>query len=203
MWSVPSRRRLPSRASRRVFAPAPAKVRRGRPPVAGAAAGQLPVGGAVLGPQVGGVVRQRAALGGEEDLVALVALAHPAAEQFLAVATAAALAGPPFVAVRGVDERAAHLEVPVEDPGRIRFAGGVSHLHRAERELADLLAGAAEFDRLHAIDAISWSALQVKRRGTRGPIGSGVSRRDDHRGAGAAGGTVPGDRVARRGWHGP
>src|SRR4051812_46104077 len=102
-------------------------------------------------------MRQRTTLRRQEDPVPPAA--QPASQQFLALPAATALSSPPLITVRGVDERSADLQVAVENAHGVTLAGRVAHLHGAQRERTDLPAGPAQFHRLHAVDAMTWSAL--------------------------------------------
>jgi hypothetical protein len=128
------------------------------------------------------VVHPAAALGGQEHLVPMPAAVQPAAQQRLALPAGETGRGPPGVAVGGVEEVAAGVEISVQHPHRRRLIGRRTHEHAAERQLADLLAGAPKFDGLHvrgsfssesdATHAMSWSGLEVKRGG--GPRAAGT-----------------------------
>jgi hypothetical protein len=89
----------------------------------------------VLAELLGRSRRSSADLGRDRELVAQASTAQPAAEQLLALAALGAV-DPERVVVGGVNERAARLDVPVEDPVRRGLVSGRAHQHRAERELA-------------------------------------------------------------------
>ena len=82
-------------------------------------------------------------LGGQEDVVAVAALAHPAPEQRLALA-ALALLDPERVVVGGVEEAPAGVVVAVEHGERRRLVDRGAEEHGAEAERADVGAGVAE-----------------------------------------------------------
>src|SRR4051795_2371572 len=82
-------------------------------------------------------------LGGQEDVVAVAALAHPAPEQRLALATFA-LINPDGVVVGGVEETPAGVVVAVEDGERRPLVDRGAEEHRAEAERADGGARVAE-----------------------------------------------------------
>ena len=84
--------------------------------------------------------RPRADLGRDDDLVADAAAAPPAAEQFLALPALGAV-DPEGVVARGVDERPAGLDEPVQDGERGGLVGPAAHQHRAQAEHAHLAPG--------------------------------------------------------------
>jgi hypothetical protein len=92
-------------------------------------------------------------LGRHDDVVPRASL-QPAADDLLRPALA--------VAVRGVDEGAAGLGEAVQQPMALRLADLPPERHGAQTQPADPQPGLPERNVLHAADATSWSALQIK-----------------------------------------
>ena len=114
--ATPSRSRLRSADSRITLADSPSALS-----VEAGARGQRP----------------GAELGRDHDLVADAAAAPPAAEQFLALPALSAV-HPVRVVVRGVDEGAACLDVPVQDRERGGLVGRRAEAHGAQAQHAHL-----------------------------------------------------------------
>jgi hypothetical protein len=86
-----------------------------------------------------GCQRPGAQLGRDHDLIVDPASVAPPPEQLLALAALRAV-DPERVVVRGVDERPAGLDEPVEDRERGRLISGRAEAHRTETEHADVAA---------------------------------------------------------------
>ena len=95
---------------------------------------------------------------------AVAAVAQPPAQQLLALAAEAAAAAPTRRSSRRCRGTSRRRRRSGRGSVRSLLVGRVTHDHAAQGQLADMLAGAAEFHCLHGGDARTRSALQVKLR---------------------------------------